>query len=237
MHIAPIVLSPIVLSLSLVAVPRGAEAQESPVVLELFTSQGCSSCPPADELLAELAQLDGVIALALHVDYWDYLGWKDPFADRAYTKRQKTYARALRQRTLFTPQMIVQGEEMVVGRDAATIFDRIAEHRSQPAPVDLGVSRDGDTLKVDLAPLVPGLGPADVQVVEFNPEDEVTIEAGENAGRSITYTNIVTNWQTIGRWDGATEAELTIEGIGEGPLAVIVQEAPQGQILSAAKLP
>ncbi|MER2508362.1 thioredoxin family protein [Amaricoccus sp.] len=236
MNIAPIVLSPIVLSLSILLVPRGAEAQ-SPVVLELFTSQGCSSCPPADELLTELSQIDGVIALALHVDYWDYFGWKDTFGDKAYTKRQKTYARALRQRTLFTPQMIVQGEEMVVGRDAATIFDRIAEHRSQPAPVDLGISRDGDVLKVELAPRVLGIGPADVQVVEFTPTDEVLIEGGENAGKSITYTNVVTNWQVVGRWDGATATELSIEDVGKGPLAVIVQEASQGQILNAAKLP
>ncbi len=235
MHIAPIV--PIALSLSLFAMARDAEAQQSPVVLELYTSQGCSSCPPADELLAELSRLDGVIALALHVDYWDYLGWKDSFADKAYTKRQKTYARALRQRTLFTPQMIVQGEEMVVGRDAATIFDRITEHRGRRAPLDLEISRNGDVLKVELEPLVSGIGPADVQVVEFNPADEVTIEAGENAGQSITYTNVVTNWQVVGRWDGVSETELTIEGVGAGPLAVIVQAAPQGAILNAAKLP
>lgn len=235
MHFAPVV--PIALSLSLFATVRDAEAQQSPVVLELFTSQGCSSCPPADELLAELSRIDGVIALALHVDYWDYLGWKDSFADKAYTKRQKTYARALRQRTLFTPQMIVQGEEMVVGRDAPTIFDRIAEHRGRPAPLGLEISRDDDVLRVELEPLVAGIGPADVQVVEFNPADEVTIGAGENAGQSITYTNVVTNWQVVGRWDGASEAELTIEGVGSGPLAVIVQEAPQGAILNAAKLP
>ena len=234
MHIAPIV--PIVLSLTLLAVPRDAEAQQSPVVLELFTSQGCSSCPPADELLTELSRLDGVIALALHVDYWDYLGWKDSFADKAYTKRQKAYASAMRQRTLFTPQMIVQGEEMVIGRDEPTILDRIAAHRSRPAPLDLEVSRDGGALKVGLEPLVPGIGPADIQIVEFDPANEVKIEAGENAGQSITYTNVVTNWQVVGRWDGVSDAEFTI-AVGDGPLAVIVQEAPLGPILSAAKLP
>ena len=106
--------------------PAAVAQQAGPVVLELYTSQGCSSCPPADALFAHLAQRDDVIALALHVDYWDYLGWKDAFARPRHTARQKAYAKAARSRTIFTPEMIVQGEDRVKGHDAAAISVLIA---------------------------------------------------------------------------------------------------------------
>ncbi|MFO1106479.1 MAG: DUF1223 domain-containing protein [Amaricoccus sp.] len=216
--------------------PISATAQDNPVVLELFTSQGCISCPPADALLAELAQDKGVLPLALHVTYWDYLGWRDSFGQEAFTQRQKAYARTMRRRTLYTPQMIVEGEDMLVGHDQAAIDRRIAEHRSQPSPVDLSASRSDGRLHLKLGPRGEAVGPADIELVQFEPASAVEIETGENAGQTITYTNVVTDWQTVGRWDGVTEVDLDFDGVGAGPMAVIVQSAGLGPILTAAKL-
>jgi hypothetical protein len=218
--------------------PLAALGQSSPVVLELYTSQGCSSCPAADALLTELAGREGVIALALHVDYWDYLGWKDSFARPEFTKRQRAYAKAARSRSIFTPELIVQGESRVKGHDAERIDDAIARQQSRPAEADLELSRDGDALEIRITPR-PGAepGPAAVHLVRFIPSQQVAIEAGENAGREITYSNIVTDWQTIGHWDGLAPAELRYEGMaGDEPLAVIVQRTRMGPVITAAEL-
>jgi hypothetical protein len=217
--------------------PHLGKAQPAPVVLELFTSQGCSSCPPADALLAQLAGTEGVIALALHVDYWDYLGWPDGFADPRFTDRQRAYAKVARSRTIFTPEMVVQGTERLKGHDAARIADRIAQHRLREAPAKLTLEPDGEGLAIRLEPLRPDLGPVDVQVARFVAQQVVDIEAGENAGQTLTYTNIVSDWQTIGRWDGSSPAEMRLDQRGEGPLAVIVQQSRMGPILTAARWP
>ena len=103
------------------ALAPAARAQHSPVVIELFTSQGCATCPPADTLLDQLAARPGIIALALHVDYWDYLGWKDAFAQPQFSDRQKAYAKSRRERSVFTPQMIVQGADPVIGHDEPAV--------------------------------------------------------------------------------------------------------------------
>jgi hypothetical protein len=221
---------------ALLLLPLGARAQTSPVVLELFTSQGCSSCPPADALLTELAGRDGVIALALHVDYWDYLGWKDEFGRPGNTARQRAYAKAARSKTIFTPEMVVHGDERLKGHDAKSILKGIAHHGRQPAPATVSLEREGDVLEIHLAPIGDAVGPADVHVVQFIPSREVSIEAGENAGLEMTYTNIVTDWEKIGRWDGSAPADLTYEGLEDGPVAVIVQKTHMGPVLTAEKL-
>jgi hypothetical protein len=208
----------------------------SPVVLELFTSQGCSSCPPADALLSQLAEQDGVIALALHVDYWDYLGWKDSFGRPGNTKRQRAYAKAVRSRTIYTPEIVVQGEERLKGHDAAAIAGKIAKHQQTPPAADLRLERDGDTLKIFLAPTAGYAGTSDVHVVSYIPSAEVAIEAGENAGQTVTYSNIVTDWQTIAEWDGISPVELHEYGVGDGPVAVIVQQKHMGPVVTAAQL-
>jgi hypothetical protein len=217
--------------------PQSGRAQPAPVVLELFTSQGCSSCPPADALLAELAATDGVIALALHVDYWDYLGWADSFAEPRFTKRQRAYAKAAKSRTIFTPEMVVQGSERLKGHDGDRIREKIAAHRLRDAPVGLTLEPDGDALAIRLEPRDGDVGPADVHVVRFIPEEVVAIEAGENAGRTVTYSNIVTDWETVGHWDGTGPLELRYEAAGDGPLAVIVQESRMGPVLTAERWP
>jgi hypothetical protein len=187
--------------------------------------------------LSELASEDGVIALALHVDYWDYLGWKDSFGKPEHTRRQQAYAKAVRSRTIYTPQMIVQGEEQLKGHDADDIVGRISAHQAQPPQATLSLERDGDTLDIRIAPAAARIGPADVHVVRFIASEEVSIEAGENAGQEMTYSNIVTDWQTIGRWDGTEPMELRYDRAGDGPVAVIVQRAKMGPVLTAGKLP
>jgi hypothetical protein len=222
----------------LLLAPPALRAQTTPVVLELYTSQGCSSCPPADALLTDLAGRDGVIALALHVDYWDYLGWKDTFGSPANTARQRAYARAVRSRTIFTPEMVVQGETPLKGHDAASILREIAQLQKRPATVTLSLDRDGDNLKIHLAPVGSGPGPAEVYLVRYIPSVDVSIGAGENAGRELTYTNIVTDWDKLGRWDGVTPADLRYEGLdGDEATAIIVQLPDMGPVLTAAALP
>ncbi|MFO1210282.1 MAG: DUF1223 domain-containing protein [Amaricoccus sp.] len=219
-------------------VPVGGAVLAAPVVLELYTSQGCSSCPPADALLTQLAGLDGVIALALHVDYWDYLGWKDDFARPQHTARQRAYAKAARSRSIFTPEMVVQGEDRLKGHDAQRVMEEIARQRALPAAADVNLARDGDALQVHVAPAGddPVPGPADVYLVRFIPSEGVSIQGGENAGKEMTYTNIVTDWQTIGQWDGAGPLDLRYDDAGAGPLAVIVQRSHMGPVLTAAEL-
>ena len=227
----------LLLSALAVLMPQVGRAQPAPVVVELFTSQGCSSCPPADALLAELAGAEGVIALALHVDYWDYLGWTDSFAEPRYTERQRAYAKAAKSRTIFTPQMVVQGAERLKGHDATRIREKIAAHRMREVPVGLTLAPDGDGLAVRIEAREEGLGPADVHLVRFVPEETVAIDAGENAGQTVTYSNIVTDWETIAHWDGATPLELRVEAAGDGPLAVIVQQKKMGPVLTAGRWP
>jgi hypothetical protein len=226
-------LRPLIVAAALMT-PLGAAAQGAPVVVELFTSQGCSSCPPADALLTELAGREGVIALALHVDYWDYLGWKDAFALPGNTARQRAYAKAARSRSIFTPEMVVQGAERVKGHDAERVLAEIARYEARPPGAELGLERDGDTLRIHLAPAGDGGGPADIHLVRFLPSADVAIEAGENAGREVTYTNIVTGWETIARWDGASAVDMRYEGLEDGPVAVIVQGKHMGEVLTAA---
>ncbi len=229
---------PALLFIMPLALPGAAAAQASPVVLELFTSQGCSSCPPADALLAKLASRDGVIPLALHVDYWDYLGWKDDFGKAQYTQRQRGYAKMAGSRTIFTPQMIVQGSTRLKGHDAVGIDAAIAAAQAETPAAEVTLEREGQALDVEIGPVAGAApaGAADVYLVRFTPTADVAIGGGENDGLAMTYTNIVTDWETIGRWDGTTPMELRQEAVGEGPLAVIVQENRLGPVLGAAEL-
>ena len=214
----------------------GATATADPVVVELFTSQGCSSCPPVDALMAELAERDEVIALALHVDYWDYLGWEDSFADPAFTARQKRYARAAGSRMIYTPQMIVGGADHVKGFQPMELADLIQAHREAPDPVAVSLERKGELLFVTLKPRGGEVGEVVVQLVRYRPEADVEIERGENAGRTIAYRNIVTVWRPIATWNGRTPMKLAAPISGPEPVVVIAQEAGYGPILAAARL-
>ncbi len=221
-------------ALALLAVAPGTRAD--PVVIELYTSQGCSSCPPADALLVELTERDDVIPLALHVDYWDYIGWKDSHANPAFTKRQKAYARAAGQRTIYTPQMIVGGIDHVVGYKPMRLAKLIEDHAERPAAVEVSAVRNGTTVDIRARPAAGGARDVVVQLVRYLPRDTVDIRHGENAGKTLTYANIVTEWRVLGTWDGAAPLEMQAEIEGDGPVAVILQKPGHGPIVAAAHL-
>ena len=213
-----------ILGLALLAGP--AQADPRPVVVELFTSQGCSSCPPADALLGELARRGDVVALGFHISYWDSLGWKDPLSSRSSTDRQKTYARRFHT-PVYTPQIVVDGTNEMVGSDRDAVLGALRAARPQAkAPVSFAADRR-------LVEIGQGEGGGEVLLVRFLQQQTTDVAAGENAGRTLRDANGVRSLATLGAWDGARR-EFAIEppGAGEG-LAVIVQ-APDGHILGAA---
>jgi hypothetical protein len=214
-----------------------AQPAQQPVVVELFTSQGCSSCPPADALLHRLAKRNDVLPLALHVDYWDYIGWKDSFAKPAHTRRQKAYAAAGGRRMIYTPQMVVMGADDVVGADAMEVADAIARHQAGPQPVAVVVRRQDQELHISLAPLQElAAGQILVQIVRYAPQRTVSISRGELAGRTLSYANVVEDRHVAAEWNGRAPLELTIPHHGSQSAAVLVQEAPFGRILGAARV-
>jgi hypothetical protein len=218
--------------------PVAALAQRSPVLVELFTSQGCSSCPPADAFLAELVDRPDVIALALHVTIWDYLGWQDRFGREEHDRRQKGYAKRARERALYTPQMVVQGQDRLIGSDVAAVNAAIEAHQALPPRVDLDLGREGDTLTISLSPIgLGGVGPSELYLAEILDSETVAIEGGENVGHTIDYRNVVTDWTRIATWDGAGPAEIEIDLDGAQSVAVILQQERLGPVVSAARLP
>lgn len=216
-----------------------AQAGDQPVVVELYTSQGCSSCPPADALLDELAKRDDVIALALHVDYWDYIGWKDIFGKPSYSSRQRAYARATGQRTVYTPQMIVGGKDQLIGTKAMQLADLINTHKALQTGADLQISRQGSKLTISLMGKDGIKLPRKmaVQLVLFEPHKSVKITRGENSGKTIGYSNIVTTWKYLDSWNGRAAKKISVDLAGNtGPVAVIVQTDGHGPIIAAAQL-
>ena len=227
----------ILLPLLLTFLPFPALSQSGPVVVELFTSQGCSSCPPADALMEELAQRDDVIPLALHVDYWDYIGWADTFAQAKFTERQKGYASANGRRMIYTPQMVVNGLHDVVGAKAMKLADLIMQHKMAPQQAQVSAARDGAELSVSIRPTNGALTePVDIFLVRYMPQANVAIERGENAGRTITYINTVHDWSQLGQWNGQGAADLTAPIDGDLPAVVLLQTPQFGSILAAARV-
>jgi hypothetical protein len=183
-------------------------AQSNPpvTVLELFTSQGCSSCPPADALLAKMAKQEGILALTLPVNYWDYLGWKDTLAAESFSKRQRSYAEARGDHEIYTPQLIVNGMTHVVGSrpDAiAEAIDRTGKVvQASHVPIDLEDEDSDVVVQVGGAPTESEYRSGTVWVALYAPEVNVDIRRGENLGRTITYTNVVRHLVPAGHWEG-----------------------------------
>ncbi len=225
--------------LTLAAKDIGAAEQISPVVVELFTSQGCSSCPPAEALLGELAKRPGLIALELHVDYWDYIGWKDPFASPANTKRQRGYSGSLGERYVYTPQMVFNGGTHAVGSDRDQVEAKInAAHGSAEAGPAITLTRIGDSVRVQIDGK-PADDAYDIFFITFDAEHKTEVARGENRGMTLINTNIVRALDKIGQWRGEpVDLSVSLAGKkGDGGCAVLVQKAGNGPILAAAVLP
>ena len=211
-----------------------ASASERPVVVELYTSQGCSSCPPADALLGELAKDPDVIALAFHVDYWDYIGWPDPFAERAYTQRQRGYARAQGERTVYTPQMIMDGRSHVVGNNTTAVRNAINEYKEMASVMALNAENSNGRVTV-FAPEKRLSAKADVLLIEYMPSATTEVLRGENAGRKLTYHNIVRSVQKLGTWSSSGAKILKGRQKFDLPAVILVQEVGHGPILAATQ--
>jgi hypothetical protein len=207
-----------------------ARAAPTSVVLELFTSQGCSSCPPADTLLGQLARRPDVIALAWHVDYWDHLGWRDRFASRAATDRQRAYARRLGSE-VFTPALVVNGKTVVVGSDRAAVEAAIGSAGGLPDEIILGRSEDGITVEVTAAP-----GQVRVERIVYDPQQATDIGAGENDGQRLREYHVVREVETLAEWDG-TARRLGAKLPGPGQGQVILVRSADLQMVGAVELP
>ncbi len=218
---------------SLLLGSAGVNAQSRPAVVELFTSEGCSSCPPAETYIGELAQRSDVLALAFHVDYWDDLGWRDRFGLPAAVQRQRAYAGSLRLSSVYTPQVVIDGHADFVGSDRASISRALAGKRDGVA-VALSV-RDGEVL-VDLD-AQQNAAPSDVLLVAYLRTAVSPIGRGENAGRTLKEFNIVRDFHSLGRWAGQKQqyhARVDSLPRDSTDVAVLVQPAGQAPIIGAA---
>lgn len=211
-----------------------ARAQSSPVILELFTSQGCNSCPPADALMAEWVAEPGVLPLSLHVDYWDYLGWKDTFGKKGHSKRQHEYARHMGARQIYTPQVVVDGQYQAVGSDPAAVQAALYKARKQQRlPLQAQHSNGQWQIRT---PAAAGQPEAELVLCRYDRKHEVAIKRGENTGRTVTYLNVARAWNRFGRWSGQA-ASYPVPDLGpidwkqEG--VVVMLQSLKGPILGA----
>ena len=224
-----------ILAGALLCCAAAAEAATRPAVVELFTSEGCSSCPPAEAFVGELSRRRDVLALTFHVDYWDDLGWRDRFGLPGSVERQRSYAKMLKLSSVYTPQVVIDGQGDFVGSDRAAIGRALAEPRSGVA-LTLAV-HDG-ALRVDLADQAHAT-PCDIVLVSYQRSAISPIGRGENAGRTIQEFNIVREFRSLGRWSGRQQS---YQARGDSlprdatDVAVLVQTVGQAPIIGAATL-
>ncbi len=230
------------LAVTLTALAGGppAAAEEASAVIELFTSQGCSSCPPADRLVGELLRDEQLIVLSLPVDYRDYLGWHDTLALNAHTQRQKAYAAVRGDRQVYTPQVVIDGIAQRVGSERGSIEGTLVELKGKLA-LSVRLERKDGNLEIDIG---GGAGsPAAIWLLAVTRSKTVAIARGENRGKAITYHNVVRAWRRLGAWSGgAVHHSVPLAGITAAEadhVVVLVQsgtaEAP-GPIYGAAKI-
>jgi hypothetical protein len=214
---------------------RAQAAEPIDVVVELFSSQGCNSCPPGDKLLTELRDKPGVLALTFHVDYWDYLGWKDTIAAPDFSQRQYDYAKARGDMDVFTPQMIVNGEKQMVGSQRSEVFAVLEQSRRKAWPVPVSIGDHGKELVFDMG---AGSGEATLWVMPVLDHVNVKIDKGEMAGREMTYANVVRKLVPAAMWTGAaSKVSLPKDGLltpdATGCVALL-QKGKVGPVLGAA---
>jgi hypothetical protein len=212
---------------AIVAIIRPAHADPRAVV-ELFTSQGCSSCPPADKLLGELANDPSVIALSMPIDYWDYLGWKDTLADSRFSARQRAYSRVRGDREVYTPQAVVNGSVHVIGSDRQAIESAIDTTVRGDGVMSLPVTMtvDGGALNVSVAAATERTPRhrGEVWICSISKAVPIAVSRGENTGRELTYYNVVRDLLKVGDWNGAP-------GSWNVPLERIAREGVDGAVV------
>jgi hypothetical protein len=223
-----------------------AIAGEKRAVIELFTSQGCSSCPSADRLLGELSDDPSLLTLSLAVDYWDYLGWQDTLALHGHSTRERAYAAARGDREVYTPQAVVNGAVAVLGSDKAAIENAIAKTRKNAQVLSLPVSLriDGDKVVADVPDGKSGSRSAEVWLCPVTGRVVVDVGRGENRGKSLTYYNVVRDWKKLGDWSGkAASYSIPLSDVAGKDIdsfAVLVQSGvadKPGAVLGAATIP
>ncbi len=225
------------LGLAASLLPGRVRAARGPVTVELFTSQGCSSCPPAERILAELADRPDIVALSYHVQYWDYIGWRDPYGDPRCQKRQERYRAWLKTRFLYTPQVVVGGRYDVVGSRRGEIEERIAEADAKSrVAMEVLESQSGPAVRLPHGKTGPD--GAQLLAVRYLRQATTEVQRGENAGRTLTERNIVRGLERLTVWDG----EERRVPLPEGPdrkhgQAILLQDLATGAILAAAKRP
>jgi hypothetical protein len=223
-----------------------ARAGEPRAVLELFTSQGCSSCPPADRLVAPLADDPSLVALSVPIDYWDYLGWRDTLANPAHSARQRAYARVRGDGQIYTPQIVVNGATDALGSDQNAVERAIVQTDRKAGVMSLPVilSTSDGALSINISSADKVQAPAELWLCPLSKAVAVAIGRGENRGRTITYHNVVRNWLKLGSVNGAQStwnvpiSQIKSDGIDAA--AVMVQEGTHdkpGIILGAAYTP
>lgn len=246
----------LLLALWLLAVPAATRAADEPTpvppgrpqpvraVVELFTSQGCSSCPPADALLKTYADRTDVIALSLPVDYWDYIGWKDTLASPRNTERQRTYARNFGIGPVYTPQVVVNGSAQALGSSAEEIDHAIeaTDAATSARRVPVAFWNYGDSVIIETGGARPGAATKDATIwlAVVQKSVEVPVRGGENNGETLTYTNIVHELTPVGLWNGRPStirlAMTSVMRPESEDLVVLIQEADAGAIIGAARL-
>ena len=207
---------------------RHAPAAPRPVLVELFTAQGCEGCPQADLDLADLARKKGMIALSFSVDIWDYTGWTDTLAQPEFTQRQQAYVKRLKLREIYTPEVVVDGAGEAAGSDkeaVAALIGKTARNRVRGPKI--GFASDGD--KVSLGAARAPAQPADVWLIRYDPKPhEVKVKAGDNHGKTVVVTNAVRELVKLGQWRGKAKRFDLPDAASEGQKAVVVVQAPHG---------
>jgi hypothetical protein len=220
----------VLVSLVAVLTAVGVRAGERPIVVELFTSEGCSSCPPADALLAELARRPEVLALSFHVDYWDRLGWKDPFSSHDATERQRRYAELLGSGAIYTPQMVIDGSREAVGSDRGAVESAIDTVRRNNGGLPVSLALNEGKMRITVG---GGPGAGSVLLIGFDRRHVSAVARGENGGRTLSHVDVVRSIDAVGRFDGKpAELEAPLDRKVD-QIAVLVQ-AEDGRILGAA---
>lgn len=222
--------------LGLTVFANGANAATArPVVVELFTSQGCSSCPPADAYLRDLAERPDLLPLSFHVTYWDNLGWKDTLGNPAFTARQKSYSATMGLHGVYTPQIVIDGASEGIGSSRGDIDAKIAARMKTAPAIPLDVARKAESLTLKIGEGAKPASPATLWLVRYAKAEPVAIARGENRGTTVVYVNVVREMRAIGVWNGAA-MEVALPKLNGGNYVALLQIAGTGPIWGAARI-